>query len=292
MRTKIGGFLTAVVLTTPVLADAPNPKPLFFQRHQVAEVWPVFQDLHGDRFPVGPYAAAHLEHIVVDLNNDGVNELILRSTEAEACQLSACPTIVAEFNEGSWGEIGMIYSTLIEAGEAENGYARLHVYDTYDRRIDPVAYRMENGRYDLDLTEFGVPVALAPIEGDGFPLDDVIGVLERSLPQESLLVRSSRAPGDRIVAGEGDVNHDGEPETFLRVEHASVCMPEVGCPTLVVSDPSKGAFAAFWSAPGTDLVLSAPGSWDQLMSIIARRKDGLVRLDWSRDSFSYEEHKL
>lgn len=290
MRETLSGMALVLTVALPANAEIPDDRmSLLFKRNQVSEVWPLFQELHGDRFPVGEYGQAFLEHAIADLNADGQNEILLRTTEVDACVLSACPTIIAEFDGDDWHEIGLIYSALVEAETVPGEYALLHVYDSYRRRAEPVAYRMDAGRYGLDLATYGEAVTMTPADGSGVTADAVLAILDRSAPEQGLMIRSSTAPGDQFMIGKGDLNHDGQPETFLRIEHASVCAPDIGCPTLVVSDLADGAFASTWSEMGTDLVLVDPVEWDRLTSILVKRPSGPALLSWSPEEGEYQE---
>lgn len=286
MRKTLPGLALALAVTTPAWAqEAPEKRPLFFKQDQVAEVWPLYQQLHGDRFAGNGMARLFLRHAIADLNGDGQNEILLRNGESEACNQLACPTIVAEFDGGDWKEIGLFSSTLIEYEAQPDAHAVLYVYEGYGRRAEPVTYRFEDGRYERDLSGYGDVLAMEVLDtSEGYGME----LLDRVAPQESLIMSSSAAPGDRVLMGQGDLNHDGKPETFLRLEHASVCMPEAGCPLLMISNLDAGAFASTWSAPGSDVVLMNPESWDRLKSILVTREGIPVQLTWVPDQ-GYQE---
>jgi hypothetical protein len=272
------------LLLTPSLAMSQEDESdwLYFSRNQAREVWPIFQQLSQDVPGLEARSSGFLSHAIEDLDGDGENEILMRYSEAGACVHLACPIMVGRHDGDRWQRVGLFYTFRVKLGEVdESGHRTLWTAASVKRDGQVIPYAMAGGTYQIDLKHYGSSIDWS--EGE----DDFHDLVARDFPELSLIMRSGRAEGDRIMVGAADMNGDGSDDLVVRLQHASVCNSS-GCPTIIYLDGVPIHQGRTLADTAFVLVDAESG----MKSILAHGGDGAVSWQWSNESNSFEEAGL
>jgi hypothetical protein len=273
----------AALLLSPSWAMSQPPDDwLYFARSQAKEVWPIYKELSRDLPQLEAKSSGFLSHAIVDLDEDGTNELLLRYSEISACVRLACPILVARHDGQAWGLSGLFYTYRVGLGDTDqSGFRVLWTTASVSDDAEPIPYTMAGDTYRLDIGHYGTSVEWVDADGR---LEDLISA---DNPEISLFMRSSRAPGDRVLMADPDVNGDDVADLLVRIEHASVCN-RGGCPTLVYVNGSLTYQG--YTDPDTDIVVI--GGETELYPLLAHAEGQPVSWTWNVDLNTYEERGL
>ena len=270
--------LTLSVLVTSLVAASPA---LAFESYQRGDVWRVLNHLVED---VDAESFSRLRSKVVDLNEDGGNELIMRTRVG--CVELACPTYIASTAvSGEWSLIGQFKSAAVDVENTDEGWARL-VAEQGARGRELELY-FDDGHYVVDLTAYGTSLEWREAE-EAFAASgrDLDTHLQRALGQKALMLESMNADDDAVLLSAADLNGDEKPEYFMHVRDAAVCS-EAGCPTFVYSDIDSAPIVRLGNI-GDEIVIADDRRADALRSLYVRKGPVIEEMRWSANDDAYE----
>ena len=290
---KKPAFLIATIITAS-MASAQEPadrKEVYFSRDQTEDVLPVFEHVIGSGWDKSLIAPGNLFHKIVDLDGDGVNEIMFRYTRRNACSEMSCPIIIAGYDGVEWRKMVELMGFRIEIdAEAESGgLPDLYVWTEFTSGAAPYRYISRGGRYAMDLSMYGDELELTHDEDMSMQVSQALSLTD---PILAARLRSLRNEDDKILVGQVDLNGDGDMEIVTRIEHAAAC-GGAGCDLLVFDRLDLGAAFSMKSLKGSQVVVRREGVPDgALPDFLLERSDGVARYIWDAELQAYKDSLL
>lgn len=209
------------VLALPFLLAAQSalamPEPIALKDDRAARERPTAEVLMSRE--IGAAAGARVETAMVDMDGNGVAEVVVRITHASTCDRSRlnCRTAVFRHDGHEWRRVLDVPARTLSLGDVNAKGERPLIVDQDEVRI------LQSGSYRIDAKASGATrVRFAPATG--------AKAREIAALWGAGAVRLLDAKADlRVLAGAADLDGKNGPQPLYRLEGAAAC-GLVGCP--------------------------------------------------------------
>lgn len=262
-----------------------------FDNANLAEVYPVYQFVTRGTPLERLLRQEELRSQVMDLNNDGVNEIIFHVVSPLHCQGVVCPLMIlkADVEAQKWDKIfeGKLDRIHYSPEYEESGYKTLITSQRSTRNI--LSMNTEAGRYMYSPKNFSEEVvftSLSDLDKESLEYKNAVTVLQRDMGERFLILENKDPALKSVMRGVGDLNKDEDSETFLYFTNSDFCNSLGEC-ELIVYDrlESKPSFYFKYAFEKLYVGQRLPGD----LSDIGLFKDNTYTIyKWNSSKYSYE----
>lgn len=225
-----GKILASAALAVTSMMSVTHAQEIELSRSGDSDGRTLVDRLYSDE--ISRNVGVNLATAVIDLQGDGVGEVLARFESRNTCQRDKCETVIAYYDEerGGWREVFRDRVENLSLGEVgTDGFRSLH--DGGD-----TAWSWNGSRYESDLS-----LTVELLKFDEIQSGPAFEAVRRDA--ESYFVASEES--DRplsVAAARADVNGDGSDETFVMLQGGAACGALLGCPVLAYSSFDEGPF--------------------------------------------------
>lgn len=181
----------------------------------------------------------------IDINSDGINELVVKNTSTELCKQPKCPIIIAKINSDmtDWDIILETMSWKEEVFEV-NKKIELIISDMYSSVkyvYNPVTNKMEMSKEDFGKKSD----VLSFIDMSNEYQSAIEYVLSDALGERYLIMKNQNPNLKNVFFAEADLNHDSVNEYFVFYDLEGKCGKDNLCDVLVYSDMNSKPIIKF-----------------------------------------------
>lgn len=225
---------------------------------------------------IGTLVGAKIETAVVDINGDGVGEIVVRFVHSSACRSESkkCRTVMIRHNADKWGIVLDTYSDSVDVPKAKK-----YVFTNID--IDGLKWKWNGAAYTPLMVGLGDKLDFSPVP------QEMIQPLATAFGQGAVKALADASLGISLEFSKPKLDNDGE-FLLVRMKGSVACGDSAGCPVRLLQK-TGGTWQTILEASSVGDVMVTKIVRAGHKDIVFGTSKGFITMGWSGKYYALAE---
>lgn len=273
MRSFFRALAVAAIATIPFVAS-PAAASLEFDSSPSSSSRAVVNAVFRDY--IGTLVGAKIETAVVDINGDGVGEIVVRFVHSSACRDTnkKCRTVMIRHNADKWGIVLDTYSDSVDVPKTKK-----YVFTNID--IDGLKWKWNGAAYTPLMVGLGDKIEFSPVP------QEMVAPLATAFGEGAVKAIANASLGISLEFSKPKLDKDGE-FLLVRMKGAVACGDSAGCPVRLLQK-NGGTWQTILEAGSVGDIVVTKVVRDGHKDIVFGTSKGFITMGWSGKYYALAE---